>query len=76
MVPMSATTAPGMKTTDKWVLTVVTSNGLHTKIAYGNHQKDAAVADCVKAALVPGVVRASVDLIPNWTGRRITRIWV
>jgi hypothetical protein len=65
-----------MKTSDRWVLTVVTENGLHTKIAYGSYQEFEATQDAVKAALVPGVARASVDLIRNWSGRRVTRVWV
>jgi hypothetical protein len=66
----------GMKTSDRWVLTVVTENGLHTKIAYGSHQETKAKQDCVSAALTPGVISSSVDLIRNWSGRRITRVWV
>lgn len=66
----------GMRTTDKWVLTVVTTNGLHTKIRYGSHQESDAKLDCVRAALVPGVVRSSVDLIHDYKGLRIMRVWV
>lgn len=66
----------GMKTTDKWVLTVVTANGLHTKISYGSQQEDTAKAECIQAALVPGVVRVSVDLIHDYKAPRIVRIWV
>lgn len=73
---MSATTARGMKTTDKWVLTVVDTNGWHTKVAYGSHQETQAKQDCVTMALQPGVVSSSVDLIRNWSGRRVTRVLV
>jgi hypothetical protein len=67
----------GMKTTDKWVLTVVTHGGqLHTKIRYGSHERDTAEQDMIKAALVKDVVRVSLDLIPNYGGNRITRVWV
>jgi oligoribonuclease (3'-5' exoribonuclease) len=71
MIPMT-----GMKTTDRWVVTVVTANGLHTKVRYSSHQEDEAKAACIKAALVPGVVRTSVDLIPDYKGNQITRVWV
>jgi oligoribonuclease (3'-5' exoribonuclease) len=66
----------GMKTTDKWVVTVVTDNGLHTKIAYGNHQKAEAETAVIQAALLPRVVRASLDLIRDYKGNRVTRVWV
>lgn len=66
----------GMKTTDRWVVTVVTENKLHTKIRYSSHQRDEAQAAAVQAALVPGVVRVSVDLVPDYKGNRVTRVWV
>lgn len=65
-----------MKTTGKWVVTVVTADRWHTKFAYGNYQEDEAKAACIQAALVPGVVRVSVDLIPDYKGNRVTRIRV
>lgn len=65
-----------MKTTDKWVLTIVTTSGLHTKISYGSQQREEAVADSIRSALVPGVVRVSVDLIHDYKANRIVRVWV
>lgn len=63
-------------TTDRVVLTVVYKSGLHEKTAFRTDRRVDAAFASLRMSKRDDVVRTSVDLVREYKGSRIVRVWV